>query len=67
MVDPGPAEEGRSLNLTFFNPERDSRIGGKGERQKGKKKLHSKKKSVITVILKQRKMVNYSDAQKSVS
>lgn len=43
MVDPGAAEEGRSLNLTFFNPERDSRMGRKGERKKGKKNSTLKK------------------------
>ena len=56
MVDPGPAEEGRSLNLTFFNPEKDIEQGEKERERKGGK-FHSKKKSLITVTEKNGKLL----------
>ena len=37
MGDPGPAKEGGSLNLTFFNREKDTRMGRKEKERKGKK------------------------------
>lgn len=46
FVNPGPTEEGRFFNLTFYNPERDNRIGkkeGKGQKE-GKNEFHSKNK-----------------------
>lgn len=56
MVDPGPAEEGRSLNLTLFNPEKDIEWGKRREKERGKK-FHSKKKSFTTVTEKNGKLL----------
>ena len=48
LVGPGPTEEGRLLNLTFYNPERDKRIGKKegGEREKEEKMNSTLKKGI---------------------
>lgn len=53
LVSPGPLEEGRYLNLTLYNPERDKRIGKKEGREleRGKNEFLSKKKAFVAVIL----------------
>lgn len=50
----GPTGEARFLNLAFYNPKRDNRVGGGRRDRKRKNKFHcgkkKKKKTFIAVI-----------------